>query len=150
MKLVGSIGNLSSAATVAASAFSMTVTDPSSFTKEVEPNYLEALKNRPGRSKATLLKATPAAGKLFQYVEPNYLPLSKTEKEETVDSTSHIDQKQTIDNTEQPTPAQTGSLSLTIKSKVLRLGDFVDTDQVRLLELRLIFAHVHPYLDKTC
>jgi hypothetical protein len=110
----GSIGNLSSAATVAASSFEMKVTDPTSFLTEIEESYFNAIKSHPKRSKPAnrVHQITDIA-----YVEPNYDSSTAGTK---------------INTPEEDSCSANGSNATRspIKERVIRLGDFVDTDAV--------------------
>ncbi|KAJ5081503.1 aconitase family protein [Penicillium alfredii] len=113
----GSIGNLSSAATVAASSFGMTVTDPAPFLAEIDVGFFNALKNRPGKSK--FLQNSVQMEDIF-YVEPSYEFSSKP----TVESGSLPSEKNW------DSPIETVSMRPPIGDRVIRLGDFVDTDAI--------------------
>ncbi|KAJ5610280.1 aconitase family protein [Penicillium lagena] len=113
----GSIGNLSSAATVAASSFEMKVTDPSSFLSEIEASYFNAIKSHPKRSRPANLvhQITDIA-----YVEPNY-----------DSSTADIKVKSTTSpQGDRGSANGSNATKSPIKEKVIRLGDFVDTDAI--------------------
>ncbi|KAH8698906.1 aconitase family protein [Talaromyces proteolyticus] len=113
-----SIGNLSSAATVAASSFSMTVTDPSSFLVEIDENYFQALLRRPCMAKELRKEAQLAD---VPYVEPNFDILSGKNGDETIKANYSKSATEEL---------QEGSKRGCIRSKVITLGDFVDTDAI--------------------
>ncbi|OAL18759.1 hypothetical protein AYO22_10453 [Fonsecaea multimorphosa] len=144
----GSIGNLSSATTVAASAFSMTVTDPTSFIEEIDSRFIDTLKARPGRTKASHITSL-IPGRHVQYSEPNFVSLPIADEEQTLCPTSALDLDQTMNSSERRTGVQTDPAVATISSKVIRLGDFVDTDQIAPAE-SLVTCNTDEELAEYC
>ncbi|KAJ5587977.1 aconitase family protein [Penicillium hispanicum] len=112
----GAMGNLSSAATVAASSFAMRVADPSPFIAEVEAGYFDAIKAHP------LRKPSPSAVKetKLAYVEPHYHSSAGQS------FAQHRSKAGERGNVSMPSHNRRAS----IVDKVIRLGDFVDTDQI--------------------
>jgi homoaconitase/3-isopropylmalate dehydratase large subunit len=109
----GSIGHVTSAIVCAASAFSMTVTSPLEFLKEIDESFLESYKTmRRGNSEPVT------------YVQPD-LSSAEAQLEPTSSSASSAPLAK---STPSETVAPEG-LRL-IESKVVRLGDFIDTDAV--------------------
>ena len=103
----GSFGSISSAATVAASSFDMIVTDPSILLAEVDQKLFATLRDqgKPSREEEEVTAQ-------ITYTEPATLEnLAKTKG-----------------NSTEAEPAI--STYSSIKSKVITLGDFIDTDQV--------------------
>nr|QIW91870.1 HtyD [Phialomyces arenicola] len=123
----GSIGHICSAATVAASSFSMTLTDPRSLLSQVSVERYQMLLENCRRSKTKGLNLrhrkinsvqNSVPGSMPSYVEP-YLSLR------TAPALSNL-QSGAERGIEQKT---SGSVDV-IKSKVYALGDFVDTDAI--------------------
>ncbi|PNP47017.1 hypothetical protein THARTR1_10522 [Trichoderma harzianum] len=122
----GSIGNLASAATVAASSFQMTVTNPQHFIDLIPPERWELLNGR-GSLKGRL------SGKEPDWVEPAS-PVEATPGSGLSDNqlasplTQHDDSKGSdvvaAETSDQP---EKGGEKI-INGKIQRLGDFVDTD----------------------
>src|SRR5699024_6724697 len=104
----GSFGNISSAAVVAATSFSMTLTDPSIFLKKVDREVYWALTQKGPQKQINL------AGVI--YTEPQILMRRQDEKR--VERSSN--KRQRSDKTQ-----------WIISSKVQNIGDFIDTDAVR-------------------
>lgn len=110
----GSIGNLASAATVAASSFEMVATDPTELIGQIDMKRWDSLKK-------------PAAGveensETLTYVEPN----GEVEEEVEVAPAEHGEQ----DATE--VSKSTGRSDSYIVGKIQVLGDMIDTDAVSL------------------
>lgn len=127
---IGAIGNLAAAITVAASSFSMTITDPLPLLRMIDQGIWSKYKTLSARKKKGDLSAglsTPV------YMQPDFRqrPASTTE---TRDSTTS---KPTCKR--QPKQSQ-------IKSRVAMLGDFVDTDAVSREEVASDRDHTdkHP------
>ncbi|KAI1866711.1 uncharacterized protein JN550_007564 [Neoarthrinium moseri] len=106
----GSIGNLASAATVAASSFDMKMTSPNELVARISDEQWERVKGKGSLSSATRIEP--------QWVEPPE-PVVESREE-------HVHAAQAISDSS-PSTADTGSLD-NIQSKVYRLGDFIDTD----------------------
>jgi homoaconitase/3-isopropylmalate dehydratase large subunit len=106
---VGSIGNLASAATVAASSFDMKATDPTSLIKNIDVERWAKLRRH---------KSTEEKARSITYVEP------AGESEEMPEAPEAED-----DSEAEAKPTATTS-SADIVGKVLRLGDMIDTDAV--------------------
>ncbi|KAK4073101.1 transcriptional regulator family: Fungal Specific TF [Trichoderma aggressivum f. europaeum] len=122
----GSIGNLASAATVAASSFQMTVTNPQHFIDLIPPERWELLNGR-GSLKGKL------SGKEPDWVEPAS-PVEATPESVLSDNQSATPVTQNDDSKDSDVVAAEASDQLEkkgeklIHGKVQRLGDFVDTD----------------------
>jgi hypothetical protein len=115
--LLGSIGNICSAATVAASSFSMTLTDPRPFLAKVKSDdYAALLKSCQTRRKTSYTEDILGSSPPLTYVEP-YLAHKKHESE-----------TRTIDSSENDLEAN--PKTAVVKGKAYVLGDFVDTDAV--------------------
>jgi aconitase A len=117
----GSMANLASAATVAASSFSMTVSDPRPLLEAIDPAYLqECLGYQP------FLKADEPEIKQqsFSYSEPY-----GTDGEEQV-KTQKAPEPVEDDGPSAAGTGQPRSAADVIDGKVLLLGDFIDTDAV--------------------
>lgn len=108
----GSFGNLASAATVAASSFSMTVTDPQFLLDEIDYDLFDKYRQHSRKQPATSAGPESAASKALQYVEPALIVNPGSLKSP---GGSSITKK-----TANPTTA--------INSKIVRLGDYIDTD----------------------
>jgi hypothetical protein len=118
--LVGSIGNIASAATVAASSFSMTLTDPRQFLAKVNPDdYTALLKSCHTRRRTAYARDILENSLPLTYVEP-YLAHKKREPE-----------TRPIDSSENELEAS--PTTVVVKGKAYVLGDFVDTDAVNTL-----------------
>ncbi|KAI8059501.1 3-isopropylmalate dehydratase [Gongronella butleri] len=102
----GAMGNICSAATVAASSFSMTVTDPTPFLHQLDEAYLDSVRPYWTGDEIKL--------KSILYLEPKQaiatMPATAAYKEET------------------------SLLPRSISSKVQRFGDDIDTDQIIPIE----------------
>jgi hypothetical protein len=105
---LGSFGNITSAAVVAASSFSMSVTDPTPFLEEVDVDFFQRYTQRVEEKTATTIA----------YVEPHVGP---------VDSSPNLTEKVSDLKLEKE---DTSDAHAIIKSKVITLGDFIDTDAV--------------------
>ncbi|KAL3421013.1 aconitase [Phlyctema vagabunda] len=104
----GSFGSICSAATVAASSFDMTVTDPAALLSEVDWKLFENLRSE-GKPRRKLSESEAISP--LQYTEPVVpTPVVKAPSGE-------------------PKEEKQISSSGVITSKVITLGDFVDTDQ---------------------
>lgn len=116
--VVGSFGNICSAATVAASAFSMSLTDPRPFLAEIDPqNYITLLKSCQKPQKPKQIDTPPEKSPRVEYVEPNIVqgPHNK-------DFYGVMTSGETVERS---------PISAVVTGKVYSLGDFVDTDAVR-------------------
>jgi homoaconitase/3-isopropylmalate dehydratase large subunit len=100
----GVFGHITTAAVVAASSFSMTVTDPAPFLAQIDLEFYQRYKNIPKE----LLKPVT-------FVEPHVGPLEPGTDTKLPDTWA----------------SQEFEPMETIKSKVVVLGDFIDTDAVR-------------------
>lgn len=121
-ELLGSIGNLASAATVAASSFSMSITDPQPLIDMIDSERWDAIKGR-GSLK-------PRASSEPLYVDP---PECAAKGLGTGDEKSVNAESSSLEHANQATGPTPGVPELTgdlIKGKIQRLGDFVDTDAV--------------------
>ena len=113
----GSIGHLSSAATVAASSFGMKLRDPYDLLGAIDTRRWESLRrSRTGSSVDSVV-----------YVEPN------GSDPQVLETTRSAESSQTV-----PAGGLTHNASFTTQTltgKIQRLGDFIDTDAVRALFL---------------
>lgn len=107
---IGSFGNLSSAAVVAASSFSMSLVDPSPFLEKVDRSLYKSLTR-----KNTISKQADAV----VYVEPS-VPKQQP-SQQPLKAGAGVDQQ---------TP---GNHTWIISSRIQTLGDFIDTDAVSIL-----------------
>lgn len=101
---LGAFGNLSSAVVCAASAFSLTVTDPAPFLVDVDFDWYE---------KVYLQRSTSPSNPVT-YVEPNLSLTTPLEQQQQLSTSAHQ-------------VAPEGALD-TIQSTIITLGDFIDTD----------------------
>ncbi|KAI9711056.1 MAG: hypothetical protein M1828_001983 [Chrysothrix sp. TS-e1954] len=108
----GSFGNLASAATVAASSFSMTVTDPKFLLDHIDYDLFDKYRRHSHKRPSPTAGPDTSAQKPVQYVEPALIVNPGTLKSPARASIT----KQTTN----PTPK--------ISSKIIRLGDYIDTD----------------------
>lgn len=115
--VVGSFGNICSAATVAASSFSMGLTDPRPFLAEIDPqSYVKLLKScqKPQKHRQA---GTPAEkSPRVQYVEPNI-----AHRPHNQDFSGAMTSGETVESS---------PMSAVVNGKAYALGDFVDTDAV--------------------
>lgn len=114
----GSFGSLASAATVAASSFDMAITSPDSLVAQIADSVWEKVKGK-GSLHDSITLPEP------HWVEP---PGADADEGSEVDSLEDGDKSDGSENGDESS-AETAALG-TIKSKVYRLGDFVDTDAV--------------------
>ncbi|KAF9874425.1 aconitase family protein [Colletotrichum karsti] len=108
----GAIGSLASAATVAASSFDMTVTSPQELIDQISTERWNAIKGKGSLPDEDLVQP--------QWVEPpgnDSLEQSKYGNDQVIEPSSV-----NVEDTEDK------STSGIIKSKIFRIGDFVDTD----------------------
>ncbi|KAL6825185.1 aconitase iron-sulfur domain-containing protein [Trichoderma camerunense] len=122
----GSIGNLASAATVAASSFQMTVTNPQHFIDMIPPERWELLNGR-----------SSIKGKLSG-IEPDWVepasPVEATPESGLSDNqsatalTQHDDSKDSDVVAAEAADQPEKKVEKLIHGKIQRLGDFVDTD----------------------
>ncbi|BCR90990.1 aconitase family protein [Aspergillus chevalieri] len=122
----GSFGNISSAAVVAASSFSMSLVDPSPFLEKVNRSIYKALTR-----KDTMSRQTDAV----LYVEPSILQQSPSQQSVKTDLPMH----DTIP----------GSNEWMITSRVQALGDFIDTDALAPAEY-LVECETDEALGQHC
>ncbi|OJJ47108.1 hypothetical protein ASPZODRAFT_95818 [Penicilliopsis zonata CBS 506.65] len=113
----GSIGNLGSAATVAASSFDMKLTDPHSLLRAIDLERWNSLRAAPISAKALNEGSGPV------YVEPSGSPAVKPFTKGTASHIENLTVAESI-NTRTRTSAEEPFL----KGRVNRLGDFIDTD----------------------
>jgi aconitase A len=116
----GSIGNLASAATVAASSFDMKATDPTSLIKNIDVKRWAELR----RHKSIEEKTSPVT-----YVEPAG---EIEEAPEAPEAEAEADSE--IESEAKPSAM---SSSADITGKVQRLGDMIDTDAVSYIDCLL-------------
>ena len=109
----GSIGNLASAATVAASSFEMKLKDPHEFLETIDLERWHTLR---GFS----VSATDSTQDHISYMEPSGSATAETKNVGPTDVKLEVDTSETADS----------SSSDVMTGKVQRLGDFIDTDAV--------------------
>jgi hypothetical protein len=107
----GSFGNITSAAVVAASSFNMTLTDPRPLEREIDQASLDLY-----------LGYNEQSGLL----QPDYVEPCLGAGGQPILGLSTLTKPPGPSPETTPMPAEEGS----IKSKVINLGDFVDTDAV--------------------
>ncbi|KKA19926.1 hypothetical protein T310_6086 [Rasamsonia emersonii CBS 393.64] len=117
---VGSIGHISSAATVAASSFEMKITDPQPLIDGVDIELWNRLKSFSTRPAAVTEKNDSTNGPV--YVEPSGSP------DESAPASTSFVPVSADNNSNVPEVPTTSTTSNIIKGKVQRLGDFIDTD----------------------
>lgn len=111
----GSIGHLSSAATVATSSFGMKLCDPHDLLGAIDTRRWESLRrSRAGSSVDSIV-----------YVEPNGSDPQNLETTRSAESSQTVPAGGIAHNASFTTQTLTG--------KIQRLGDFIDTDAVRAL-----------------
>jgi len=106
---IGSFGNLSSAAVVAASSFSMSLVDPSPFLEKVNKIFYGALVRKDAVSKQTdaVVYVEPRMPKNYS-IQPSLKPEARTNRE------------------------MSGNDKWIITSRIQTLGDSIDTDAVSI------------------
>ncbi|CAM1505960.1 Fc.00g115970.m01.CDS01 [Cosmosporella sp. VM-42] len=113
----GSFANLASAITVAASSFSMTVTDPSPLLKEIDleiwGRYEDVVGRKSGREKSNEDLVVP------EYLEPNFTHTVGRKIADSAVKRKEVKKKEPI------------------QSRVVTLGDFIDTDALAPSEFLL-------------
>jgi 3-isopropylmalate dehydratase small subunit len=136
MILEGAIGSIASAVTVAASSFSMIVTDPTPLLDAIDLNRLEEILGTKTEAKASIRYVEPAA----QETRPKPIPTEEPPQQ----------------TKEQPTDLSTSpSSDKIISGKVQTLGDFIDTDALAPAEAlvgnlsaeelgKFCLYHTHP------
>ncbi|KAI1148096.1 aconitase iron-sulfur domain-containing protein [Nemania diffusa] len=132
----GSIGNIAAAATVAASSFAMRITDPQSLLDQLNfdelTRYLRynPLKDSPASLKKFHLQTEPEVmiestqAVAIEYHEPYGIDSEKGTFTETVGQ--QLAQEISV---ALPTESNANTTGI-IKEKVMRLGDFIDTDAI--------------------
>lgn len=116
--VIGSFGNICSAATVAASSFSMSLTDPRPFLAEIDPQSYSTLLKRCQKSQKPKQAGTPPEEPPeVQYVEPNIAHGTPNKDFSGIATSGET--------------AESSPVSAVVKGKAYALGDFVDTDAVR-------------------
>lgn len=101
----GSIGNITSAAVVAASSFGMTLTDPSSLIKEINQHIFDDYKQGAvAQELANVEYVEPQVGEALEELDSN---LQQSVEEQEVKEAPSL-----------------------IRSQIITLGDFIDTDAV--------------------
>lgn len=103
------------------------VTDPSSLVKEVDMERYEQYRVR--KSRRPLAAQAKQQQTALNYVEPHF-QYSENSPSETSKEVSSVSAK-----------TSNATLPASIKSKVVTLGDFIDTDAVRIAKLLLIFSY---------
>ncbi|KAK1757919.1 hypothetical protein QBC47DRAFT_319632 [Echria macrotheca] len=138
----GAIGSIASAVTVAASAFSMTITDPTELLDSIDLDRLAGILGREQRD--------IASGVQPQYVEPGELA-----KNETTARRAAGDDPSTTGLVVSPEEASPEKRTTIIQGKVQTLGDFIDTDALAPAEAlvgnpspeqigKFCLCHTHP------
>ncbi|KAL7947516.1 aconitase iron-sulfur domain-containing protein [Trichoderma barbatum] len=124
----GSIGNLASAATVAASSFQMIVTNPQPFIDLIPPERWELLNGR-GSLKGKLSGKEPDWVEPASPVEATNIGELNSNRPTTITPFTQNDDFNGSDvaETQIPQPQEKEEQNI-IHGKVQRLGDFVDTD----------------------
>ncbi|KAL7934638.1 aconitase iron-sulfur domain-containing protein [Trichoderma chlorosporum] len=141
----GSIGNLASAATVAASSFQMTVTNPQHFIDLIPPERWELLNGR-GSLKGKISRKEP------DWVEP-----ASTVEETTTESignpTTSLTQQDDLTDTdvtaEQTANQQEKKEDKIIRGRIQRLDDFVDSDALAPAQF-LISSRTNEEIGSHC
>ncbi|KAI1469831.1 aconitase family protein [Daldinia caldariorum] len=110
----GSIGNLASAATVAASSFEMAITNPQALLNTIDPARFDALK---GRGSLRVISTATS----LDYVEPASVDHSR--ESGSNDIAPNNDGQ--VDNNTEAAKKMHGNK---IRGKIQKLGDFIDTD----------------------
>ncbi|KAF2122765.1 aconitase family protein [Lophiotrema nucula] len=128
----GSIGNLSSSATVAASSFDMKAADPTDYLNKIDMNRLARLRNVKVSDQSSI---SPP-----KYVEPaGEIESREATIAETVDDTPAASR----------ISAPSTSSGSPIVGRVQRLGDFIDTDALAPAQY-LIHAHSNEAIGAHC
>ncbi|KAL0941577.1 aconitase [Colletotrichum truncatum] len=121
----GSVGHICSAATVAASSFSMTLSDPTNLLREVDETryneYLQKCKAWRNRQNVVPPKKPVQSGSQdsdVEYVEPGLKPVQA--------------QQTRTQSSPRATASETtgGGLDNIIQGQIFKMGDFVDTDAI--------------------
>ncbi|KAI0006237.1 hypothetical protein F4779DRAFT_597114 [Xylariaceae sp. FL0662B] len=135
----GAIGNLASAATVAASSFSMKITNPQRLVDQIDPERWESLKGK--GSLRTIAGPEP------DYVEPASPPPSPppATKPPSIDKYPSPNVQSHSSKVRDLEPKR-GRM---IRGKVFRLGDFIDTDALAPAQF-LIGARTNEELGAHC
>lgn len=141
----GSIGNIAAAATVAVSSFAMRVTDPQSLLNKLDPEELtkyiryNPLKDSPDKLRKFHLETErdlAVESEHITYCEPygtdaeGETPTNKVVQQIPKDIS--VPSQKIVDTPAQHQSSTTpdGSTTGLIKGKVLRLGEFIDTDAI--------------------
>lgn len=135
--IAGSIGHICSAATVAASSFSMTLSDPEDLLRDVdEARYNECLRQcKAWRNRDNVALQTPqkthddSQDGEVEYVEPELT--AETDQP----GKAQLGEKDTTAGTTSGQPDGTNA----IRGRIFKMGDFVDTDAVSIF-----FLHRRP------
>ncbi|KAI0425598.1 hypothetical protein F5Y09DRAFT_94947 [Xylaria sp. FL1042] len=137
----GSIGNIAAAATVAASSFTMKITDPQSLLDRLNPDELtKYLLYNPIKDSPDILEkfhlqgedepgATAVEGGNIPYYEPYGTDAEEDTSSSETDSLSLPSTASSPVQDHFPTNLNPNSAEI-IKGKVMRLGDFIDTDAI--------------------
>ena len=115
---LGSFANIASAATVAASSFNMEITDPRTFLAEVDMKLYDEYRARSDNTSRTVSRVEDQPP--IEYVEPNM----NRQSEDQISPATHSTKEAPKALSQDP-----------IKSKVVTLGEFIDTDAVGLSEV---------------
>ncbi|KAL7920082.1 hypothetical protein ACQKWADRAFT_315064 [Trichoderma austrokoningii] len=141
----GSIGNLASAATVAASSFSMAVTNPQHFIDQIPVEKWEIMTGRgslkgisSGKEPNWVEPASPAT--IESELDANHLAISTSQGNEA----SNVNEKG-ADESE----TRNRNENAIIRGKIQRLGDFVDTDALAPAQF-LISSRTNEEMGSHC
>ncbi|RWA08597.1 hypothetical protein EKO27_g6512 [Xylaria grammica] len=145
----GSIGNIAAAATVAASSFSMRITDPQSLLDQLNLDELakfisyNPIKDSPAILEKFHLQNENESGATdnthagtITYSEPYGLDAEeKSSTETTGQQPAHTDSVPLTKSISSPAQEESSAkadpnMAATVKGKVMRLGDFIDTDAI--------------------
>lgn len=129
----GSIANLASAATVAASSFSMQISDPRALLDMINRDRLTLYLGFEPPSLQRIFDHTLTPANQVYFSEPYGV-----DGERSNSANSGIHSGEPILNNEVTRVNSEASLT-TLKGKVLRLGDFIDTDAVCSRSISLCF-----------
>ncbi|KAF2005769.1 aconitase family protein [Amniculicola lignicola CBS 123094] len=126
----GSIGNLASSATVAASSFRMKVTDPTEYLQRIDMDRWNQLRRYTPSAEISTVN--------IDYVEPA-----------GEEQTSHPAAPEEKASTKETLPLPSSVTLSQIVGKVQRLGDYIDTDALAPAQY-LIHAHSNEAIGQHC
>ncbi|MCJ1229307.1 hypothetical protein MMC12_005972 [Toensbergia leucococca] len=128
----GSFANIASAATVAASSFNMEITDPRTFLAEVDMKLYDEYRARSDNTSRTVSRVEDQPP--IEYVEPNM----NRQSEDQISPATHSTKEAPKALSQDP-----------IKSKVVTLGEFIDTDALAPADI-LMTANTDAELADHC